>query len=212
MTEIAVIDYGIGNIRSICNAFEGVGANVRLTNDFQSIRSANGVVLPGVGAFWHGMEQLKRYELDKVLKDVCSSGTPLLGICLGMQLLFSSSSEFGETRGLNIIPGKVCQLSPPAEKTVKLPNVGWSEIYAPTDKSWSGSILNNLKDAEYMYFVHSYFCNPKDRSHVLSITDYAGHKYCSAVKAENVYGCQFHPEKSADAGLSIINNFKNICE
>lgn len=212
MSVIAVIDYDVGNIKSICNAFEKVGANIIVTRDSDEIFKADGVVLPGVGAFSHGMQKLKQYGLDKTILEVASSGKPLLGICLGMQMLFSSSEEFGNTAGLGIIPGKILKLPLRNPAYQKLPHVSWNELNGCSPYSWGGSILKDIAENENMYFVHSFCANPDDKKAILSTTVYSDHKFCSTVQRNNIYGCQYHPEKSAIAGLKIITNFKEICE
>lgn len=212
MTTIAIIDYEVGNIRSIFSAFEKVGAMPKLTRDRQEILNADGVVLPGVGAYSHGMEKLTEHGLDSVIKDFSATGKPVLGICLGMQLLLSESDEFGRTEGLGLIPGSVKQLKLLNPQVQKLPHVSWNELQVPDGVSWHGTILEGIASEEDMYFVHSFMAVPESESHVLSLTSYSDSQFCSSVKNGNVYGCQFHPEKSAEEGLKIISNFIRICE
>ena len=212
MTIIAIIDYEVGNIRSIFSAFEKVGATPKLTRDHEEILDADGVVLPGVGAYSHGMEKLKEHGLDSIIKDFASTGKPLLGICLGMQLLLSESDEFGRTEGLDLIPGFVKQLNLLNPQVQKLPHVSWNEIQKPNNVSWGGTIFEDISPEEDMYFVHSFMAVPESESHMLSLTSYSDSQFCSSVKSGNIYGCQFHPEKSAEEGLKIISNFIRICE
>lgn len=212
MITIAIIDYEVGNIRSICSAFEKLGATPKLTMDRHEILNADGVVLPGVGAYSHGMGKLKEHGLDSVIKDFAATGKPVLGICLGMQLLLSESEEFGRTEGLGLIPGSVKQLNLLNPEVQKLPHVSWNELQEPKGMSWHGTILEGIEPEEDMYFVHSFMAVPESESHVLSLTSYSDSKFCSSVKNGNVYGCQFHPEKSAEEGLKIISNFIRICE
>ena len=212
MTEIAIIDYEIGNIRSIFSAFEKVGVTPKLTRDPQEILSGDGVVLPGVGAYSHGMQKLKEHGLDLALKDFAATGKPLLGICLGMQLLLSESNEFGRTEGLGLIPGSVKQLNLLNPQVQKLPHVSWNELQKPNNVSWDGTIFEGIASGEDMYFVHSFMAVPESEDHVLTLTNYSDSQFCSSVKNGNVYGCQFHPEKSAEEGLKIISNFIKICE
>lgn len=212
MTKIAIIDYEVGNIRSICSAFEKVGANPKLSRDHQEILDADGVVLPGVGAYSHGMEKLKERGLDSVIKDFVATDKPVLGICLGMQLLLSESEEFGHTEGLGFIPGCVKKLNLFNSQVQKLPHVGWNELQVPSDISWDQTILEGIASEEDMYFVHSFAAVPENASHVLSLTSYSDSQFCSSVRNGNVYGCQFHPEKSAEEGLKVISNFIKICE
>ena len=210
MTIIAIVDYDIGNIRSIHNALVSQGAKVIITKDKDKLLSADGVILPGVGSFKHGMEKLKEASLDEILKDYIHTQKLLLGICLGMQLLFTKSYEFGETDGLNFIPGEVKKLQLNCDTEFKLPHVNWRAI--KTDNiSWENSILRGIDIGSDVYFVHSYAVCPTSSDNVLSNSEYSSHSFCSAVKHGNVFGCQFHPEKSGDVGLKIINNFIEIC-
>ena len=211
MTKISVVDYGIGNIKSICSALEKSDADIVLTDNRREILSSHGLILPGVGAFAHGMEKLISKKLDKIINDFVTTGKPLLGICLGMQMLFEKSSEFGDTPGLGLIPGEVLRLQSNKNVSEKLPFVSWSGTKPPENQSWSNTILNGINCNDHMYFVHSYYAKPKDKENVLSVTEYSDKDYCSTVKRGNVYGCQYHPEKSADKGLKIINNFVEIC-
>lgn len=211
MTTIAVIDYGVGNIKSICRALDKCGAEVCLTKERDEILSSDGVLLPGVGAFAHGMDKLISQGIDELLSEFSETGRPMLGICLGMQMLFDQSTEFGETLGLGLIPGKVQKLETLDEAHEKLPHVSWNEIKPSNYVDWEGTILNDIKDGEDMYFVHSYYVQPESDEDVLSKTIYSQFEYCSTVKHHNIYGCQFHPEKSASAGLKIIKNFVEIC-
>lgn len=212
MTRIAVIDYDIGNVKSIINALEKVGANILITRDEKAILSADGVVLPGVGAFSHGMKKLQEYGLDRVLKKFDGSGVPLLGICLGMQMLFTESEEFGDSKGLDIIKGKVLRLRTLNPRFEKLPHVSWNEIHSVSGNTWDKTILEGLGERANMYFVHTFAAVPASEEDILSVTSYSDYAFCSSVRKGNVYGCQFHPEKSAVEGLSIIRNFVKICE
>ena len=211
MTIIAIIDYEVGNIRSIFSAFEKVGATPKLTRDRQEILDADGMVLPGVGAYSHGMEKLKEYGLDAVIKDFAATDKPVLGICLGMQLLLSESHEFGHTEGLGLISGSVKQLHLLNPQVQKLPHVSWNELQKPNNVRWDKTIFEEIAPEEDMYFVHSFMAVPESESHVLSLTSYSDSQFCSSVKKGNIYGCQFHPEKSAEEGLKIISNFIRIC-
>jgi imidazole glycerol-phosphate synthase subunit HisH len=208
--KIAVIDYGIGNVRSIVNAFQNQGANVLLTRDREKILASDGLVLPGVGAFSHGMESLRKYKLVQVIKDYIDSGRPFIGICLGMQMLFDNSEEFGLSSGLGLIAGSVIKLPIKEDNNQKLPHVSWNELKIGEVK-WEETILDKVKEGSDMYFVHSFIANPVERSHILSMTEYSGYNLCSTVKKNNIYGCQFHPEKSGKVGLHIIKNFVRMC-
>lgn len=208
---IAVVDYGIGNVRSIVSAFEHVGADVELTRELSSLKQSSGLVLPGVGAFSHGVGKLKEFNLFEVIKEIAEAGTPILGICLGMQLLFSESYEFGTTKGLGIIPGSVKKLELSDDKCWKLPHISWNSLRMKRGESWNNSILDGVSTNNDLYFVHSFAGIPENPDHVLSTTMYSGNEFCSTVKKGNIYGCQFHPEKSACTGLNIILNFVKIC-
>jgi len=209
--KIAIIDYGLGNVRSIANAFENQGANVFLTNSKDGILKSDGLILPGVGAFSHGMNNLENYDLVNVIKKYVFSDKPFLGICLGMQLLFEESEEFGKTSGLGLIPGKVVKLPTKDNNNEKLPHVSWNELNVKNTQ-WNGTILEDIEEGSDMYFVHSYVAQPKDSDNILSITEYSSHSFCSSVYKGNIYGCQFHPEKSGMQGLKIIKNFIGICQ
>jgi imidazole glycerol-phosphate synthase subunit HisH len=211
MTQIVVIDYGLGNIRSILGALNKSDVDIDISNDKEKILSADGLILPGVGAFAYGMEGLKAKNIDIMIHEFVATEKPLLGICLGMQMLFDSSTEFGDTQGLGIIPGQVLSLKNFSKGNDKLPHISWSEIRSLQPLSWEGTILNGVDDMENMYFVHSYYAQPENKEDILSTSLFSGVDYCSTVKHRNVYGCQYHPEKSAECGLKIISNFVNIC-
>jgi glutamine amidotransferase len=209
--KIAVVDYDIGNVKSILSAFENQGADVFLTRNKQEILKADGLILPGVGAFSHGMISLESFGLVEVLKKYVLSGKPIMGICLGMQMLFDGSNEFGETKGLGLISGKVVKLPVNDILNEKLPHISWNELNS-NDLCWNGTILDDIEKDSDMYFVHSFVVQPEDINNVLSTTLYSNYNFCSSVKKGNIYGCQFHPEKSGEMGLKIINNFIRICK
>lgn len=209
MTQIAVVDYGIGNIQSMCRALEKSGADIVLTGDFNTILKSDGVVLPGVGAFSHGMEKLRSLGLADILKEFAKLEKPMLGVCLGMQLFFDKSSEFGETDGLGIVPGSVDKIELKDDKHEKLPHVSWNELSG--NQPWGGTILDGIEQSSDMYFVHSYCVSPSNSEDILSTTTYSGNEFCSTIKHKNIYGCQYHPEKSGELGLKIIKNFVNLC-
>jgi imidazole glycerol-phosphate synthase subunit HisH len=209
--KIAVIDYDIGNVRSILSAFENQGAHVVLTRNKEKILESDGVILPGVGAFSHGMESLNKYSLVEVIKEYIETNKPFMGICLGMQMLFDESEEFGQTIGLGLISGSVIKLPTEDSKNEKLPHVSWNELNFKSSK-WDGTILNGIKEGSDMYFVHSFVAQPDNVDNILSTTEYSGYNFCSSVNKGNIYGCQFHPEKSGMIGLKIINNFIRMCE
>ncbi len=212
MIQIAIIDYDIGNVKSIINALEKVGATIVVTRNKKDIFNSDGVVLPGVGAFSHGMKKLNDYNLDKTIIQFVKQKKPLLGICLGMQMLFSESEEFGTCKGLDLIGGKIKKLKTLNPKIEKLPHVSWNEILQPPNVTWKNTILEGLNSSSNMFFVHTYAAQPDNQENILSITEYSNFQFCSTVQKENIYGCQFHPEKSAIEGLLIMNNFVNICK
>ncbi len=211
--DLIVIDYGVGNLLSVQRAFEYCGANVSITSDPELIRTSPRVVLPGVGAFSNGMEQLSRSGIEAAIVEAVQRGATLLGICLGMQLLLDSSEEFGTTKGLGLIPGRVEAI--PSTKADgserKIPHIGWNELQ--TGKSgvaWSGTILSAVKPGDSVYFVHSYAANPCDEAHRLAESFYDGAVISAAIRKDNVIGCQFHPEKSGRVGLSILAQFLSL--
>lgn len=201
---IAVIDYQVVNLRSIQKAFERLGASVEVTSDPERIRRAERVVLPGVGAFKAGMDQLDRLGLAPVIREVIDAGTPLLGICLGMQLLMTESEEFGVHRGLNVIPGKVVRFSgdAPAMTGLKVPHMGWNAV----SMRRRPEPLAGIPDRGYFYFVHSYYVAPADPAVVAAETVY-GVRFPSILAWRNVVACQFHPEKSQALGLDLLQRF-----
>ena len=212
MTNIVVVDYGVGNITSICRALHKYGAKVEVTSDELRIMAADGVVLPGVGAFAHGMQRLKHFGIDDTLRKYSETNKPILGICLGMQMLFDGSSEFGNTEGIGLIPGFVNKLETYNKRYEKLPHVSWNEIMGQNLDRWNYTVLDDIKNSADMYFVHSYYVKPTNTDDVLSTSIYSDFEFCSTVKRNNIYGCQYHPEKSGECGLKIISNFINICE
>jgi len=208
--KIVIIDYGIGNIRSMKNAFLKQGVTPIISADPGDILAADGVVLPGVGAFPKGMQNLQERGLIDPIKAYVESGKPFLGVCLGMQLLMDVGHEFTETKGLGLIPGEVKKMAVPDNSPERLPNIGWKKLIEPTDKRWHNTILKNATDQDY-YFVHSYavqVTNPDDR---LAESLFGKQTFTAALQKGNIIGTQFHPEKSAVAGLQVINNFLNLC-
>jgi glutamine amidotransferase len=208
--KIVIIDYGIGNVKSMYNAFFNIGLKTELTCDQHSILNADAVILPGVGAFNKGMENLKERGLFQVIHEYIKKGNPFLGVCLGMQMLLEQSEEFGLTPGLGLIKGKVMKLPIIPHSDEKLPHVSWNELNEPREGKWKGTILENIPVNTDAYFVHSFVAVPTNESDILSTTNYAGVNFCSAIHHENIYGTQFHPEKSSHRGLSILNNFVNL--
>lgn len=199
---IAILDYDMGNLKSVQKAFEHLGAHVCVTRKADMIAEADKLVVPGVGAFRDCMENLKHYKLiDSILKHI-ESGKPYLGICLGMQVLFTESEEFGNHKGLNVIPGKVLRF--PHDPNLKVPHMGWNQIKKVG--TIHDSPLQSIPDNSYVYFVHSYYVVPKDKKVIATTTDY-GMEFCSSIQKDNLFATQFHPEKSQEVGLKILEAF-----
>tara|TARA_Y100001970_G_C14233793_1_gene860496 strand:- start:1508 stop:2149 length:642 start_codon:yes stop_codon:yes gene_type:complete len=208
--KVVIIDYELGNLFSVLQACQHVGLNAVITNEIKLINGADAIILPGVGAYGVAMEKLIKLNLVNPLLDFASSGRPFLGICLGMQLLFSKSYEYGEHIGLNIIPGEIHSFRNTNNKLLKVPQIQWNLITQFRNKSWEESILSNIPNSTFMYFVHSYYCSPKTKTNILSKTIYGGLEYTSAIQSKNIMGVQFHPEKSSKYGLEIYNNFSKM--
>ena len=205
MRSIAIIDYGMGNLRSVQKGLERVGYLAEVTRDPERIEAANGVVLPGVGAFGACMDNLRTYGLIDTVRRVITRGTPFLGICLGMQLLFEESEEFGPVPGLGIFPGRVVRF--PETLGLKVPHMGWNQIR----KQGEPQHLRGINDGVFVYFVHSYYVAPADASLTATTTEY-GVEFTSAIARDNVFATQYHPEKSQTVGLKILENFGGIVE
>ena len=205
---IAIIDYGMGNLRSVQKALEKVGAKVCVTERLAEIEKAEKLVLPGVGAMRPAMEKLKMLKLLDSLKTSVTKGKPFLGICLGLQLLFEKSEEGGESEGLGIIPGCVRRFNPTsmAQDILKVPHMGWNQL-AITQTSCP--LFKGIADQTYLYFCHSYYCEPTDQAVTATRTRYGG-DFLSALWKDNIFGVQFHPEKSQEAGLAILKNFQSL--
>lgn len=209
---IAIVDYQMGNLFSVQRACEQVGLRPVVTANVSVIMRADALVLPGVGAFGDAMAILSRLDLIAPIKDFIASGRPFMGICLGLQLLMSESEEFGSHRGLDLIKGTVVKFptAGPGGRAVKVPQVGWNRIYRPENAgngAWVRSPLAGIANSEYMYFVHSFYAVPEDSRVVLSRTNYEGTEYSSSVLKDNIFACQFHPEKSSTEGMKIYHNF-----
>ena len=201
MKKIGIIDYGMGNLHSVKNALDFIGADSFVSDKIDELSMADGLILPGVGAFPDAMERLRAVGLDAFIKDYVKT-RPLIGICLGMQLLFDKSYEFRECEGLSLIGGEVVKI---VEEGLKVPHMGWNELKLVNDSP----IAATLKDGDHVYFVHSYKANVKDRADLVAVTDY-GSEVTAIVAHGNVYGCQFHPEKSESVGLDILRSFWRI--
>jgi|WetSurSiteA1Bulk_404760.scaffolds.fasta_scaffold103027_2 imidazole glycerol-phosphate synthase subunit HisH len=209
--KILIIDYKLGNLFSVNQALANIGLNVRITSDADEIESADALVLPGVGAFGDAMNNLNNLDLTYSIKKFVDSGKPFLGICLGLQLLFCESEEFGLTRGLALVKGRVKRFNNCNRdgETRKVPQIGWNQIYKIKNNLWLNTPLNNIKEGEFMYFVHSFYVEPEEPVS-LSQTNYDGQTYVSSIQKNNLFACQFHPEKSAKQGLKIYNSWAEI--
>lgn len=211
--KVLVVDYGRGNLLSLMRALSFIGAEPAVSSDPAEIAAADRVILPGVGAFGDGMEGLHSRGFVEPIRRYCASGKPLLGICLGMQLLLEESEEFGLHAGLGVVPGRVVRLNEPAADSPrhKIPHIGWNAISpAAPHSSWKGTPFDGLPWETFVYFVHSFVAAPDNPRHRMAETEYAGQTFCSALASGNVYGCQFHPEKSGEAGLLILKNWLSL--
>ena len=200
---IAIIDYDAGNIKSVEKALQKLGADVVITKDAQEILRADKVILPGVGAFGDAMANLKKFGLDKVIYEVVENGTPFLGICLGLQLLFERSDETPGVAGLGILKGEILRI--PDKDDLKIPHMGWNSLHLQNQ----GRLFMGLSEQSYVYFVHSYYLKADHEQIVKATTDYSVNIHAS-VEKDNVFACQFHPEKSSDVGLQILKNFVEL--
>ncbi len=202
---VGIVDYNMGNLASIINAFELIGADIRVEKEPEKLKEYDKLILPGVGAFGDAMEHLRERGMDSAIKEYASSGKPLLGICLGMQLLFESSQEFGDHRGLGLIEGEVIIFDKSKfDHKLKVPHMGWNELFVQKETP----LFKNLQEEFYLYFVHSYHVVCDDRYSIGKT--YYGYEFVSAVNRDNIYGIQPHPEKSHNNGLKIIENFVKL--
>lgn len=197
---IAIIDYDAGNLKSVQKALSYIGQDSVITRDRQELLSADKVILPGVGAFGDAIANLKKYELDKVIREIAEMKTPFLGICLGLQLLFEGSEECPGVEGLGLLPGEILRI--PEECGLKIPHIGWNSL----ELAGKGRLFSGLSDTPYVYFVHSYYLKAKEADIVTATTDYGVWIHASVEKG-NLFACQFHPEKSGETGLAILRNF-----
>jgi glutamine amidotransferase len=202
---VAIIDYGVGNLRSVERAFGAMGCDAVVTSDRLVLREADRLVLPGVGAFATCMKQLSSRGLDELVRERVDDGAPLLGVCVGMQMLFEESEEFGKTLGLSLLRGRVRRFPGDLPGDLVVPQVGWNQVR----QLRANSLLTGIPDSAFFYFVHSYYCEADDRSAVVGETEY-GTSYPSIVGQGNIWGVQFHPEKSQTAGLRLLKNFAGI--
>jgi len=211
MSDIIVIDYGMGNLKSIQRGLEKVGATVKLSSDPEVVSKADRLVLPGVGAFEAGMHGLKKYGLVDAIYRFVGTGNPLLGICLGMQMFLDKSEEYGDHQGLGLIHGIVKKIPKSDQEDFKrkIPHIGWAALHYSTNEKWQDSCLEEVKDGESFYFVHSYMVVPDKKEHILAECKDESLTVTAAVKKDNITGLQFHPEKSGEIGLKVLKSFVN---
>ena len=200
---IAIIDYDAGNLKSVEKALQFLGQECVITRDFHEIKKADKVILPGVGSFGDAMSQLRKFELDKVIHEVAAEQKPFLGICLGLQLLFEGSEESEGVAGLHLLDGEILRI--PEQEGLKIPNIGWNSL----DLQNNGRLFENLNGNPFVYFVHSYYLKAREESIVKATIEYSTHIHAS-VEKDNIFACQFHPEKSGTVGLQILSNFAKL--
>ncbi|MFV8346784.1 imidazole glycerol phosphate synthase subunit HisH [Flavobacterium sp. ZB4P13] len=210
--KVVIIDYGHGNLYSINQACIHLGYSPIISSDQKVILNADSLILPGVGAFKVAMDELANKNLIEPIKEFVKKGKNMMGVCLGMQLLFETSEEFGINNGLGLINGDVKKFpSTFNEKKIRIPQIGWNKIFEEKSlNKWRSTPLEEITEEDYMYFIHSYYANPSDTKDILSFSYYQDIKYCTSVQKENIFGFQFHPEKSAEKGLTIYKNFLKL--
>ena len=209
--KIAIIDYGCGNILNLARAVKFLGYDVVITRDNKKIINSSHIILPGVGAFGNAIKHLEKYNLHKTILEYAKLDKPLLGICVGMQILFTVSYELGVHKGLGLLEGEVIKISNKKNKEIKIPHIGWNELYPNNDKKgWKNKILNNSLIGKSFYFIHSFVCLTKNPNSTIAVCNYSGISIPAIVSVGNIFGTQFHPEKSADNGLTILKNFCEI--
>ena len=201
---IAIIDYGVGNLFSLCSSFRKIGAEITVTSDVADIEKADKLILPGVGAFGDARRKLAESGMDRVILEQAQKGKPILGICLGMQLLFEQGNEYGVHQGLGLLPGEVVSMEGILPAQYKIPHIGWNQLIFKKESP----LFRYIQDGDYVYFVHSYFVKDCESS-LLATTEY-GAELTAAVAKDNIYGCQFHPEKSGGVGFDILRGFAEL--
>lgn len=202
---IGIIDYGMGNLKSICNALESINEEYLISAYKYDLRKCSGLILPGVGSFKEGMFNLRKDGLYSVVKEVKKTGKPLLGICLGMQLLFEKGYEGEETKGIGLLKGKVIKIN---EEEFRVPNIGWNSLNINKDDD----LIKGLKEESHMYYVHSYYADEYDKEDLVASSDYYGLNIPGIVRRDNIIGVQFHPEKSGEEGIKLLKNFCKMCK
>lgn len=211
--SVVIVEYGLSNLFSVVAALKKIGAaNVKVSDDKDTILKADRLVLPGVGAFGNGMENLVARRLVSPIKKYADSGRPLLGVCLGMQLLVAESEEFGHHKGLDLVAGYVTRLDSNGDPSLRIPLIGWNSVHHPNGSSgpspsWDGSVLSRINHGSFMYFLHSYAVVPENPQVQLAVTPFGSGNFCSALKQDAVSGVQFHPERSGEEGLNIYRSF-----
>lgn len=212
--KVVIVDYHLGNLFSVKHACNATNITATISSDKELILEADAIILPGVGAFGDAMKNIEKLDLASPIRDFVATGRPVLGVCLGLQLLFEQSEEFGNYKGLGLVKGSVAKFSTksPTGKLMRVPQIGWNKIYAPTQNeiTWENTPLSNVAENSYMYFVHSYYVRPTQTSAILSLTNYEGVEYCSAIRQNNIFAFQFHPEKSAEKGIQIYQEWYSI--
>lgn len=210
MKNVIIIDYQLGNLYSVKQACDTVGINAKISCEKDDILNADALILPGVGAFNEAMNNLKKLNLDLSIIQKVKSGVPIFGICLGLQLLFTESEEFGAGKGLDLISGVIKRFPELYQnRKIRVPQIAWNTIYNH-DQDWGKTALKEIRNNEFMYFIHSYYVEPQDKNNILTQTNYDGFEFCSSVNYQNIFATQFHPEKSSDKGISIYKNWALI--
>ena len=207
--RVTIVDYGVGNLLSVRGALEYCGAEAQFSSSPKAIESADRLLLPGVGAFADSMADMRDCNLVEPVLGFAEAGRPLLGICLGMQMLMEESEEFGLHEGLGVVKGRVVPIPPNGAdgKSHRIPHIGWNELRSSRPGTWDGALLKDVQEGDSVYFVHSFMAVPEVPGHRVADCDYHGQKICAVLQRDNVYGCQFHPEKSGDVGIQILRNF-----
>ena len=210
LKRVVIIDYQLGNLFSVKQACDTVGINAEISSNREDILNADALILPGVGAFIEAMNSLKKFSLDTAIQNKVNGGTPIFGICLGQQLLFTESEEFGAGKGLDLISGIIKRFPETfEERKVKVPHIAWNTIFK-LNQEWDNTALKDLSNNDFMYFIHSYYVKPSYDACILTQTNYDGIEFCSSILKNNIFATQFHPEKSADKGISIYKNWALI--
>jgi len=203
---IVIIDYGMGNLMSVKNALDFLGLESKISSDEEEIRNANGLILPGVGAFPDAMDNIERLSLDKMIREEVAKNKPLIGICLGMQLLFENGFEGLERKGLGLLKGSIVKMKDDKKNNIKIPHIGWNNlIYNKKDE-----LFNSIEEGKFVYYVHSYFVQDYNDEDLVAYSEYGENKIPGMVRCNNVMGAQFHPEKSGTVGLTILKNFGEL--